>query len=1791
MIPALRQDPVVWANLQDQDFLKRAIGQIGHLPKRWSPLNLALTSLGVDLAIQKLGTLPLEEISPYLHQQAAKAFENYTSEDPPPIDLQQAGLLALYFSEHNTEAKLTGPGISLACLFNLLPEPVEVLSQLNPETAVHTALSNPLTPDEQVAIFNQVVETCDVECRLAFLRCLGSHRPEVAAQVARNLLGSDQAASLTLIYQPRHTNSLQALASLLTDAEYLAIADKPAENLDKNMQAWSKACDIQTEITVNLVRQNIATGNIDSAHKHWGNINTHVTPTQTANVVLSLALQGNQREILTWFDPETSTEFEDKPDQALALGYIAHCHDDQDGAKEAAQQALSGYKGLDTQILAHLQLLTRLFLNLNLPQEAIQTVNLSLAAWPNNLDSINLLRRSLQATGQKVEAIDAAHLAVALQPSDLELRRELAHALETGDQWSQALNERGVILSRQGFPEEKSAYQDAYLFASCALKADHPQNTASVCQKILKHYPKEPEAHRLLGEAYLAMGDPQKARVHFTKATQLAPGSAPSWLALAEIYRLSNQKSMRLETLQATTNAVPENPEIFLALGEVFLDEDAPTQALNTFRTADQLAKNGNGAIKQPVKSSVALALGKTLHQLGHTIDARMTLETAYDADREHMGIAHAYARALIATDLPERAIPILDNARKKAPDEVDLHLDYAKACLEANANLDETRDTLVEILDNQPDHAEAKAFLAETYEANHEFDASFEAYREALRSPLQDDPSWYAKLSLGLGRVSLEKGQPETAIAALKSALYTNGQDLEILKTLSSAYANANLREKALWAAKSALEMTPNDEGNLDWFIQQAISLDAADKAIDVLKSARETNPQRASLMTKLGWLHLYEGNLEKAAKMFRQVEDLDLLSSQDLYTASQGLLAIEDSQNAIKFLDKAIRLSESTGESDLLPQIYTSKILAHQIDADLEKALETLDTAIFISPEDHSLIKKKAEILMELGKYQAAASCIQAGIEKFPMDTDMHLQAATIHRTIGDLAAASNHAQIARDLFAAESPHSINQVAAAMIADLADAMLQPSIAREVISDAAESLDTTVPGDIHYHCIRAELAMESGEEIEAANALTAALEIDPDHPKVLAIQARLTSSQDGSGTASQTLQRGLETVGGLRGLNQNTNDEAESEEQSKVKNSASTYIALAETALVFKEWTVVNFLLQKAMASTPKEPRSHFKFARALVIRAEYQRLCQSLDIVQHSPGESAVAEYAYKQFEDSILAAAHLITGFNQVSEETSPSYTEAKNTIATWLTRGQAVFQPSPDHAEALENLPETPGNLAAQIANLRHCGNLDEASITAERIYTDIGTNAASPSLLGQIALSLSQTAPRIAMDAAQNAIEISLWRSLPDRPVYNAIAASIAKLNNDPNRQIQAIQDALDVWPDEVGWLAEAADLLLNMDKTEKIKTAIQYLETAAEMEPNKVDHYLMLGKAHQRLGNQKGAVVVLDQATRVIPKQPEPWLALAKLHQANGDIHQAIRCAKAVVQIDPRNQPEAYILLAEVALKVDNAQKASGYIDEVLKLHPELSRALLLKTKIYTDLNKPEIALSALEKAIPKLPKSIPLQLKRAQLIQMSNGQDAAYKALNGLSQENPGDPRVLAALSESLANLNDPDAAIQKAQEAMNLDDGILNLREKVQLSALLGRLLRKSGQIDQAIHYLTEAVDGAPNFVGPYIELGRCYQEQRLYDRAIKHLQIAIEVAPEDSQAYYFAGLVYKEAKNYVNAERMFKKAAKLDPTNLSIYRQLGAVTAINFINYHQGTSNDDSQSRTAVPMESIE
>ena len=75
VIPALRQDSLIWQALQNPNFREQAISKLGSNPQMWSPAYLTLLSLNTDLDPNALYSTPLSELNPELRLQAIQTYE------------------------------------------------------------------------------------------------------------------------------------------------------------------------------------------------------------------------------------------------------------------------------------------------------------------------------------------------------------------------------------------------------------------------------------------------------------------------------------------------------------------------------------------------------------------------------------------------------------------------------------------------------------------------------------------------------------------------------------------------------------------------------------------------------------------------------------------------------------------------------------------------------------------------------------------------------------------------------------------------------------------------------------------------------------------------------------------------------------------------------------------------------------------------------------------------------------------------------------------------------------------------------------------------------------------------------------------------------------------------------------------------------------------------------------------------------------------------------------------------------------------------------------------------------------------------------------------------------------------------------------------------------------------------------------------------------------------------------------------------------------------------------------
>jgi tetratricopeptide (TPR) repeat protein len=1843
---ALSFDPLVWESLGGE-LGQRALERPSNSPEDYTPAALALLALDFPASPESLRASPDLETTP----------TDNTLKASSSFNLAQAGLAALQLREAWRESgtweavfrqiSSTSP-TTLACLYAMLPDPPEMLraafsvethdaSRPGVNPALHALLANAMPPSIHLEALNELISDLPRSERLALLGQVQRYRPELAPMLAQLAINLEPPFLGALpITNGERDNGLGQIEKSLRSARLYQLAHNHEQALTCLNEAALSARCVQADVAAQMAQVNAQNDNLKDCISAWEKA-VQFNPDSVdhlAGWVLALISAGQVEDAQALLDQNPV----EVPHAGilLASARLAVLRGDNQIARQEALKALEASEnatttGLRMPVFLAGSDLSELLLELDACSEATRAAELSLTYKPNDSQLLALLARAQLAAHQPILAVQAAHLATALLPERPEIRQLLARCLEAAGDWPAAMNERLILQERL----ETTSPEDLRDLATCALYAGEAGRAAHVCQLLLKQDQNDGLAWALLGQSAAAMGDTTSALDHLQHASELAPELSAPWLALSRLYRALDRGEKSLEALQAASLATPDLPEIHLALGETYLAQGALTQSLTSLRAASALAEErpgddlpisyrmwstGDPGNLRSLADQVALRLGQTLHQLGHPPEARQILEGAYQRSPNDAEIAHAYAQVLVVLDDLSRVLEPLETVMRTECADAAPYLEYARCALALHQrrtrgiSLDAAIAAIHRAAELAPDNAKATALLAEALAANDELPAAMEAYRRALESDLAKEPIWQARLSLGLGEVAHKLGQIETAIAALQEASQANPSDAHVQRSLSEAYDAAGLSEDAHQAARAALMLAPDDVENLNWFANQALNLedrpgishpDAHKEAIEALERATRLAPDRGDIWVHLGQMQLESGDRAAALNALIRLADPDIPASNstafELYQAAQGLSELGEADAAVSCLERALQNGPDTSApaDPCLLDLLTALSTARRQTDDMPGALQALDQAIAISPDEPALYLQKADMLLELAQTEAdpsvarvdadnALACLESAMRLNPHDPDLQRRAALTHRSAGELPLALSYAAQMVDMSA-----TISQAMSArtLAADLALAMLQTTQARAFLdgalppSEPAESVDDDV--SIGYRALRAEMALEAGDERGAVEELVNVLEIAPENPRIQAIQARIIHSRDELQVAGDTLDSVLKILG----------------------DPSTAPIALirsaAQAALELGQWEVAVQLCQQACVTAPMEPRSHLDLGRAMVLRAEFFKLCRALDAIQRCSDSQALSDGTQLAVELALEKAETLVTSWNvdlngkaagQPTKETGGrlkmKWADPLGQIQRWRARSLAIFRPSPEASRLLASLPPHPDDAAARVACLRELDDLTTAGLAA-REYPQ------HPLVLLQLALTLMDEKPRQAMAAIHAAGEIlsqpsanrrfrSAFGSKEIAPLIHALLARLFHRDgnraSDEDSALQSILSALAIWPDEPRWHALVAEIYLGGDLREgqsDLEAAISHLEQAVRLDPDFTPPLLVLGQVYLREGSlhslQKAAHA-FEQAAQAAPDMADPWIWLAQTYRDMGNLEQAAAHAERAVTLAP-NQIRPLILRGEIALQANNPRGALSRAQAALRIQSDDPDALLLLARALNDLDRPEEALDTLEKALPLTFEALPLSLEKVRLLSRAKGKDAALQALQSLTDHYPEEPRVLALQAETLETSGESEAAIRTAQRALRSQSSEypMSTVEQAQLHFLLGRLLRRSGQLDQAVHHLSETIRLSPDLVDAYLEIGHVHQERRQHNQALNAFRQAIAVAPRDHRPYYLIGQALKESKDYLGAEKMLRRATELAPDDVSIHRLLGAVVALNLVHNRREPTRD--------------
>lgn len=1846
---ALRQDALVWSGLHNPDIAPELIKETSPKLDEWLPAAIALRGK-IDYA--EIDRLALDPSAPIPQDILAKVQDTRRlwDENPKSLDtLEQAAFLALSFRKEYQDlghweglaAQLDlAPIFSqtvLACLLGMLSQPLEPLLCLLKDgqgeerinLVVHALLCQPMSSENQIAAFQSLVDRLPIGLGVQVLSCLHAQRPWLVIDLAHGLLTKPDRDESSLAYSPL-TNQFKALSELVNQAELYQQATQPAKSIALLIDALKNARQLQGHLSARLAQAVLFAKQEGKAEKQETDLEAWKQavrlapeePAYSSGLARSLVNEGRladaQLHLGIW---QSKDRYPEHADLLMVSSQVAYGLGDQENAMKYGLHALELVENGSALDLPGFLVLRDIFTSFDDTDDAYRTISVGLQRFPTSLELLSSSAGILFAQGKAEKSLDQtlAYMAVNAvslpgeppNPLPLHVRQLYIKNLEVLGEWGAALTERLELLNTS----EKPVASEVFDAASCAIQAGQPQKAFELCQPFLDKNPEDDMALGLFGEAYCKSGEYVTAVEYLRKAVHINPVRPALWLKLADACKLAGMEAQRLDVLKAASQALPEEAEIQLVLGEVYQSRNAPAQALIYMRRAASLDDN----------PKVSLRLGQILLQLGHLEEARELLEKAFqvvqnkrlasgeaaDPDLLEIELMHAYGRSLLTTGNPQGAIELLSKVVEMQPEAPSPYMDLGSALLYEHPTAQQAQQAIAYlqkalslITESKPEmamymsvgdpttlEAEALSLLAEAYAASGELQQSQAVYRQVLDDQVAQKSGWRARLAIGFSRVAIKLDQPETALAVLKEALQKEPKDISLLQALSEAYMVNGLTQDAYDTASKVIEQPPLELETVSWFInlgnqmrKQPGSIQALVQAdmLRVLQNAVRIAPARADLLVQLGKLLLEKGERQPALDVFHRLSNMEIkewkIDALDLFQAGKTIREWGDPALSVFLLEKAIEKTGSGAEqfyaqsSVQVADMYQELSISHLKANNQKEALDAVDKAIRLKPDQARFYLHQADIFAGMRKPQEMLDSLKPAIKLSPDDPVLNHRVAQALYINGDLPGALKHAEKALSGRENNSNESDDHQTRYLAAEVSRAMLRP---RQALAYLPDKL--AVAGDpeqkMEQVSLQAELALEVGDRNLAEAAVVEMRKLDAEDPRGLAVQARLASLKGDEETARRLLQTANQVL--ERQLSsQRTGRNGRPPGYQKPDRER----AVCRSAAWLRQWDMAYVWACRGVECAPLEPISHFLKAQIVVERAEEQALCNDLQVIVHAPGDEALSSQARQEFEEAINEAERTSLQFAAYPGD------ESNQALNLWKARGASVFNPDYQNTVSLEeavlSFPPTALEVGAMLMAYRKIDQPAKAikASKAEFIDTYGGKEVTEhPFVLTQLSLAYASVDQQKALDLAALAsqkAEISKVdqgsKRWPEVPMTYFLQAQLALQAGLLATALQAVQKALADWPEEPRWHALAAQIFQGSDVQKglpNLQKAKTHLELASRLEPLFAPHFIQLGKLYAEWGDYSQAVSALEQASKQSPDDSEIWMLLAEVYEKAGELEKAALSAERAMKMLP-DKSSALILSGKIALKADNPRSALNRAQSVLSDHPNHSDALHLMAHSLEALQRPDEAIQLLEKTLPKLKDPIPTQMEKVMLVYRSQGLEAGLESLQDLVEQNIHSPELLALLAQWLFEADQIDAAVQTARAALQVNQGRLTPAQQARLNHLIGMKMKDTGQLDQAIHALSQAVQLEPDQISHYLDLASAYQERREYAQALKILEQANSLFPEDYRPFYLSGIVYKENKEYVEAEKMLRLAAKMAPGEVSIHRLLGAVVALNLV-----------------------
>jgi tetratricopeptide (TPR) repeat protein len=317
--------------------------------------------------------------------------------------------------------------------------------------------------------------------------------------------------------------------------------------------------------------------------------------------------------------------------------------------------------------------------------------------------------------------------------------------------------------------------------------------------------------------------------------------------------------------------------------------------------------------------------------------------------------------------------------------------------------------------------------------------------------------------------------------------------------------------------------------------------------------------------------------------------------------------------------------------------------------------------------------------------------------------------------------------------------------------------------------------------------------------------------------------------------------------------------------------------------------------------------------------------------------------------------------------------------------------------------------------------------------------------------------------------------------------------------------------------------------------------AADALESYLALDPLNQGINLDLGHALELANLHDAALAVYESTAEAIPGASEAWKRAGALLTRKKEFQRAIDCYSKALEINPRDQEALKArkdLAAEGAL-LSSGLETAGHSRELMKDKSKASE-LEKEKRLFHTADELDAEVDRLMGELANEPSNVQTLKELARLHERKNDPEAALDCIERALQYRSDDfdlrarrgalkTRVLDRDIEKLKEraASDPAAAttiaeLEKEKLIFEIDDARARVGEHptdMTLRYRLGRLLLKSGGVDEAVGELQKAVGDPRVKTDALVSLGQAFYKKNLFDLAKRQFEKALESIPAGS------------------------------------------------------------------------